>query len=68
MTRLNFDWSEAMAAALGELAESEGVPRAEIIRRALSWYRWTARERRAGTRFLVQRGDSVTEIEFQESD
>jgi hypothetical protein len=47
---------------LVELAERLDVPMADVIREALSLFWWFARERAAGSRILIQRGDQVTEL------
>ena len=47
-----------MQAALEQL----GNDHASVIRRALSVYVWMHRERQQGSRFLIQRGDKVTEF------
>jgi len=59
-------FSPATEDRLAKIEEAEGIDRAELVRRALGWWVWTIHERELGTRFLVQRGDIVTELVFTE--
>ncbi len=64
MTPLNMNLSGGTRKALDTLAERLEMPLNEVVRESLSMWWWMARERSKGTRFLVQRGDVVTELEL----
>jgi hypothetical protein len=49
-------------AVLTQMATALHVTASDVMREALGVYRWLARERGQGGRFLVQRGCEVTEL------
>jgi hypothetical protein len=47
---------------LNALSDQLGMPKADVVREALSTYRWLVNEKRQGHKLLIQRGDQVTEL------
>jgi hypothetical protein len=60
--RVSLNLSEQTSLTYAVLAARVEMPTEEAYREALSLYWWMARERSTGTRFLVQRGDKITEL------
>jgi hypothetical protein len=62
VSKFNVKFSDGTHEVLVDLSQKLETSMAEVIREALSLYWWVARERSAGSRLLVQRGDEVTEL------
>src|SRR5215471_5219574 len=56
------EFSDGTRQVLGDLSQRLDTSVAEVIRESLSLYTWVVRERSAGSRLLVQRGEEVTEL------
>lgn len=55
-------FADSTAQVLTTISEKKGISIGEVIRNALSIYWWMYREQAAGSRFLVQRGEFITEL------
>jgi hypothetical protein len=64
VTKFNVKFSDSTYRAVAELAKSTDGTMADVIREALSVYRWLAMEYQQGNRALIQRGDKITELVF----
>lgn len=64
MQKFNVNFSDSTYEVLKELAARLDVNLADVIREALSLLWWVATEYSQGHRFLIQRGDRTTEVEF----
>jgi hypothetical protein len=62
VSKFNVNFSDGTHRVLLDIAQQQGTSMADVIREALSLYWWFARERSAGSRFLVQRGSEVAEL------
>jgi hypothetical protein len=60
--RVTLNLADGTSRTVTVLAERLDMPIAEVVREALSWYWWLAKERSAGTRLSIHRGDEITEM------
>jgi len=63
--RLQFDFDETAVKEIDELREATALPnRAELVRQALRFLRWTLDETRKGGTLLIEKDGKVREVIF----